>query len=111
MERGGARLFLNGKEEYPLLAVSSSLLHTAPSYRKAGIRFLNPLIGLEDGWTGPGTYDWERFDKYFAKLLELVPDAFILPRIHPYTAASLAMLLQYIAVLLQSSQEHDVHQW
>ena len=85
MERGGARLYLNGKEEYPLLAVSSSLLHTAPSYRKAGIRFLNPLIGLEDGWTGPGKYDWERFDKYFAKLLELVPDAFILPRIHPYT--------------------------
>jgi hypothetical protein len=85
MERGGARLFLNGKEEYPLLAVSSSLLHTAPSYRKAGIKFLHPLIGLEDGWIGPGKYDWERFDKYFAKLLELVPDAFILPRIHPYT--------------------------
>jgi hypothetical protein len=85
MERGGARLFLNGKEEYPLLAVSASLLHTAPSYRRAGIKFLNPLIGLEDGWLGPGLYDWERFDKYFAKLLELVPDAFILPRIHPYT--------------------------
>ncbi|MCX6144968.1 MAG: hypothetical protein NTZ35_17320 [Ignavibacteriales bacterium] len=84
MERGGARLFLNGKEEYPLLAVSSSLLHTAPSYRKAGIKFLHPLIGLEDGWIGPGKYDWERFDKYFAKLLELVPDAFLLPRLHPY---------------------------
>ena len=85
MERGGARLFLNGKEEYPLLAVSSSLLHTAPSYRRAGIKFLHPLIGLEDGWIGPQKYDWERFDKYFAKLLELVPDAFLLPRIHPYT--------------------------
>ena len=84
MERGGARLYLNGKEEYPLLAVSSSLLHTAPSYRKAGIRFLHPLIGLEDGWMGPGEYDWTRFDKYFAKLLELVPDAFLLPRLHPY---------------------------
>ena len=84
MERGGARLFLNGKEEYPLFAVSSSLLHTAPSYRKAGLRFLHPLIGLEDGWIGPGRYDWARFDKYFAKLLELVPDAFILPRLHPY---------------------------
>jgi len=84
MERGGARLFLNGKEEYPLLAVSSSLLHTAPSYRRSGIRFLHPLIGLEDGWIGPEKYDWERFDKYFAKLLELVPDAFLLPRIHPY---------------------------
>jgi len=84
MERGGARLFLNGKEEYPLLAVSSSLLHTAQVYRKAGIRFLHPLIGLEDGWRGPGQYDWNRFDKYFAKLLELVPDAFVLPRLHPY---------------------------
>ena len=84
MERGGARLYLNGKEEYPLLAVSSSLLHTAPSYRMAGIRFLHPLVGLEDGWIGPGQYDWTRFDKYFAKLLELVPDAFLLPRLHPY---------------------------
>ena len=84
MERGGARLFLNGKEEYPLFAVSASLLHTAPSYRKAGLRFLHPLIGLEDGWIGPGQYDWVRFDKYFAKLLELVPDAFLFPRLHPY---------------------------
>lgn len=84
MERGGARLYLNGKEEYPLLAVSSSLLHTAPSYRKAGIRFLHPLIGLEDGWIGPEEYDWGRFDKYFAALLELVPDAFLLPRLHLY---------------------------
>lgn len=84
MERGGARLFLNGKEEYPLFAVSASLLHTAPSYRKAGLRFLHPLIGLEDGWIGPGKYDWVRFDKYFARLLELVPDAFLFPRLHPY---------------------------
>jgi len=84
MERGGARLYLNGKEEYPLLAVSSSLLHTAQSYRKMGIRFLHPLIGMEDGWIAPGKYDWTRFDNYFSKLLELVPDAFILPRLHPY---------------------------
>ncbi len=84
MERGGARLYLNGKEEYPLLAVSSSLLQTARAYRKMGIRFLHPLIGMEDGWIGPGKYDWTRFDKYFAKILELVPDAFILPRLHPY---------------------------
>lgn len=84
MERGGARLILNGKEEYPLLAVSSSLLRTAQSYRKAGIRLLHPLIGLEDGWVGPGTYDWSRIEKYFAQLLELVPDAFLLPRLHPY---------------------------
>jgi len=84
MERGGARLYLNGKEEYPLLAVSSSLLRTAPGYRKAGIRFLHPLIGMEDGWIGPGKYDWSRLETYFAQLLELVPDAFLLPRLHPY---------------------------
>ena len=84
MERGGARLFLNGKEEFPFFAVSSSPVRTAPSYRKAGIRFLHPLIGLEDGWTAPGTYDWKQYDKYFAALLELVPDAILLPRLHLY---------------------------
>jgi hypothetical protein len=84
MERGGARLFLHGKEEFPFFAVSSSLLHTARSYREAGMRFLHPLIGLEDGWVGPGKYDWSRFDRYFAKLLELVPDAYFFPRIHLY---------------------------
>ena len=84
MERGGARLFLNGKEEFPFFAVSSSPLRTAQSYRKAGMRFLHPLIGLEDGWTAPGKYDWTQYDKYFAQLLELVPDAFLFPRLHLY---------------------------
>ncbi len=84
IERGGARLFLNGKEEFPFFAVSSSSLRTAKSYREAGIRFLHPLIGLEDGWIGPGKYDWTQYDKYFAKLLEIVPDAFLFPRIHLY---------------------------
>lgn len=83
-ERGGARLFLNGREEFPFFAVSSSPLRTAKSYREAGMRFLHPLIGLEDGWTGPGTYDWTQYDRYFAKLLEIVPDAFLFPRIHLY---------------------------
>ncbi len=84
MERGGARLFLNGKEEFPFFAVSSSPLRTAQSYRKAGIRFIHPLIGLEDGWIGQGKYDWTQYDRYFAKLLEVVPDAFLFPRIHLY---------------------------
>jgi hypothetical protein len=84
MERGGARLFLNGKEEFPFFAVSSSPLRTARSYREAGIRFLHPLIGLEDGWIAPGKYDWQQYFKYFAQLLELVPDAFLFPRIHLY---------------------------
>lgn len=84
MERGGARLFVNGKEEFPFFAVSSSPLRTARSYREAGIRYIHPLIGLEDGWVGPGNYDWTQYDKYFAKILELVPDAFLFPRIHLY---------------------------
>jgi hypothetical protein len=77
-------LFLNGKEEFPMFAVSSSPLRTARSYRAAGFRFLHPLIGLEDGWTGPGQYTWDNYERYFARLLELVPDAFLLPRLHLY---------------------------
>jgi hypothetical protein len=84
MERGGGRLFLNGKEEFPFFAVSSSPLRTAKSYREAGMRFQQPLIGLEDGWVGPGKYDWSRYERYFAKLMELVPDGFLFPRIHLY---------------------------
>jgi hypothetical protein len=41
------------------------------------MRFLHPLIGLEDGWIAPGKYDWTQYDKYFAKLLEIVPDTFL----------------------------------
>ncbi len=48
------------------------------------MRFLHPLIGLEAGWTAPGKYDWTQYDKYFAKFLELVPDALLFPRIHLY---------------------------
>lgn len=83
-ERGGPRLFLNGKEEFPFFAVSSSPLKTAKAYREAGMRFLHPLVGLETGWSAPGQFDWRELEKYFAKLLELVPDGFILPRLHVY---------------------------
>lgn len=84
MERGGGRFYLNGKEEFPFFAVSSSPLNTAKAYREAGMRFLHPLIGLEDGWVSPGKYDWSQYERYFAKLLELVPDAYLFPRIHLY---------------------------
>lgn len=87
MERGGARLYLNGKEVFPFFAVSASPLRTAQSYRAAGIRFLHPLIGLETGWSAPDRYDWKELEKYFAQLLTLVPDAFILPRLHVYAPA------------------------
>jgi hypothetical protein len=84
IERGGPRLFVNGKEEYPLLAGSSGLIHTIKSFKASGIKFFHPLISLENGWMGPGKYDWDPVDRYFAKLLSIVPDAFFLPRLHLY---------------------------
>lgn len=84
VERGGPRLFVNGKEEYPFFASSSGLIHTIKSYKESGIKFFHPLIGLEHGWTTAGEYDWSRIDQYLAKLLSIVPDAFFLPRLHLY---------------------------
>ena len=84
VERGGPRLFVNGKEEYPLLAGSSGLIHTIRSFKASGIKFFHPLISLENGWVGPGKYDWDSVDRYFATLLSIVPDAFFLPRLHLY---------------------------
>jgi hypothetical protein len=81
-ERGGLRLYVNGREQFPLMCVSTNLLATAKSYRASGIRFFHPLIGLDDGWTGPGRYDWRRILAYFGRLLAIVPDAFFLPRLH-----------------------------
>src|SRR5664280_2899375 len=36
-ERGGPRLFINGRETYPFLALSDELLKTAAGYRDSGI--------------------------------------------------------------------------
>jgi hypothetical protein len=83
-ERGGPRLYVNGKEEYPFMAGSMSLSHTIKSFQDSGIRLFHPLVSLEDGWTGPGTYDWGRVDQYFAMLLSKVPDALFYPRLHVY---------------------------
>jgi hypothetical protein len=78
------RLYVNGREEFPLLCVSTNLLATAAGYRASGIRFLHPLIGLAAGWKGPGRYDWRRIIAYFGRLLAIVPDAVFLPRLHLY---------------------------
>ncbi len=83
-ERGGPRMIVNGKEEFPFFAVSVGLTKTAPGYRASGIKFFQPLIGLSDVWTAPGTYDFKKLDEYFAQLLIAVPDAIFLPRIHLY---------------------------
>jgi hypothetical protein len=87
VERGGPRLFLNGREEFPFFALSANLLATARGYRDSGTRFFQPLLGLDDGWTGPGEYDWSGVLVYLDRLLGLVPDAFFLPRLHLYAPA------------------------
>jgi hypothetical protein len=83
-QRGGPRLYINGVEEYPLMAGSSGLIHTIKSYKESGIKFFHPLISLEDGWTAPGKYDWSRTDQYLAALLEQVPEAIFYLRLHLY---------------------------
>jgi len=81
VERGGARLFLNGKEVYPFWGSSLHLLSTIGNYRAAGIHLIHPILGLETGWLAPGVYDWSFFDKFLARLLELFPGAYFLPRL------------------------------
>jgi hypothetical protein len=86
-ERGGPRLFVNGREELPFAALSANLLATIRGYRDAGIRFFQPLLGLDDGWTGPGAYDWSGVLAYLDRLLGVVPDALFLPRLHLFAPA------------------------
>ena len=80
-ERGGPRLFLNNKEVYPFWGSSLHLLPTISNYRDAHIRLIHPILGLESGWLGPDTYDWSRIDAFLARLLELHPGAYFLPRL------------------------------
>jgi hypothetical protein len=79
--RGGARLFLNGDEVYPFWGTSLHLLETISNYTSAGINLIHPVLGMESGWQGPGTYDWSLIDRFLAKLLEIVPGAYFLPRL------------------------------
>ncbi|MDZ7269620.1 MAG: hypothetical protein ONB48_20225 [candidate division KSB1 bacterium] len=78
---GAPRLFLNGREVFPLLAWSWSLLHSTPFFKQAGLRLLHPILGLNAAWPAPGEYDWSAFDALFAKLLAQHPQAFFLPRV------------------------------
>jgi hypothetical protein len=81
-ERGGPRLYINGRETYPFLALSAELLKTAAAYRDSGISMFTPILGLNAGWIAPGKYDWNAFDLFFARLLAIHPPAFFLPRLH-----------------------------
>jgi hypothetical protein len=82
VERGGPRLFINGRESYPFLALSAEVLKTAAAYRDSGIGMLAPIIGLNACWTGPGKYSWDAVDLFFARLLAVNPETRFLPRLH-----------------------------
>jgi hypothetical protein len=79
---GGPRLYINGRESYPFLALSVELLKTAAAYRASGIDMFTPILGLNAAWVGPGKYDWNAFDLFFARLLAIHPGAYVLPRLH-----------------------------
>ena len=81
VERGGPRLFLNGEEIYPFMALSTHLYPTIGNFKKAGIHIYHPVLGMRSGWLGPDKYDWSIIDAFFGRLLEMNPDAYFLPRI------------------------------
>ncbi|MFB6272027.1 MAG: hypothetical protein ABEL51_03930, partial [Salinibacter sp.] len=58
VEQGGPRLYLNGAEIYPFLALSRKLIPTTPVFEDAGIDLLQPFLGMQAGWKGPDEYDW-----------------------------------------------------
>jgi len=80
-ERGAPRLFVNGKEIFPLFAGSEDLLEFASDFAYAGIEVLHPLYNLSEGWLGPGKYDWKGFENLLSSLLIRHPRAFFLVRI------------------------------
>ncbi len=81
-ERGGPRLFVNGRERYPFLATSFGLPALASTFRDGGITMFNPLVGTHGVWLGPGQYKWDRLDFYLGLLLDGCAAAYFLPRLH-----------------------------
>jgi hypothetical protein len=79
-ERGGVRLYLNGREVYPMMASSTQLYPTIENFAAAGIVFIHPILSLMPAWLGPGKYDWSMAETFLARLLELYPGAYFLPR-------------------------------
>ena len=82
VERGGPRLFINGREVYPFAALSTALTKTGGPFTKGGINIFAPIVGMKSGWKGPGQYDWSILDAYLAKLLVINPDCFFILRTH-----------------------------
>ena len=85
-ERGGPRLFLNGRETVPFWGLSTALL-TGPlaNYRGMGIDLIQPHLGMASAWTGPGQYDFRSLEAYLGRLLARHPGAYFFPRVQLQT--------------------------
>ncbi|MEJ5252324.1 MAG: hypothetical protein HPY54_04730 [Chthonomonadetes bacterium] len=81
VERGAPRLFLNGREVFPLLAWSNDLIEFAPDFTYAGIELFHPHYNLADGWREDGKHDWSGFTNLLLHLLSINPKAYFLIRL------------------------------
>jgi hypothetical protein len=81
VERGAPRLFINGKEVFPLLAWSNDLIEFAPDFTDAGIDIFHPHYNLADGWREDGKHDWSGFTNLLSHLLGINPRAYFLVRL------------------------------
>lgn len=81
VERGAPRLFLNGKEVFPLLAWSNDLIEFAPDFTFAGIDLFHPHYNLADGWREDGKHDWSGLVNLLSHLLAANPRAYFLIRL------------------------------
>ena len=84
-ERGGPRLFVNGREEVPVWGLSISLLETVENFKGMGMRLLQPQMGMMSAWTGPGQYDFRALEAYLLRVAALAPDAYFFPRVQLLT--------------------------
>ncbi len=84
---GDAALFVNGAPMPAFFYVSSGGLH--PQYHReaaqAGVHLYSDWFGTsrhaDMGHVAPDTYDYGEYDRYFAAILEIDPDAWFLPHI------------------------------
>jgi len=81
VERGAPRLFINGREVFPLLAWSNDLIEFAHDFTHAGIDIFHPHYNLADGWREDGKHDWSGFVNLLSHLLGINRKAYFLIRL------------------------------
>ena len=97
--KGKPTVFINGKPYFPLAYLSQfPEQFRYKNMRDSGIRFIGCYISLGDRfpglyknqkvrldkyniWYAPGKVDYEIFDRSINEILEIAPDAYLLPRI------------------------------